>query len=51
MIEGLDPNQPEEWNAALEQVGLADFQGTAVDLKNYIAENFRTGVPLIYEHN
>ena len=43
MIEGLDPNQPEEWNAALEQVGLADFQGTAVDLKNYIAENFRTG--------
>jgi len=43
MIEGLDPNQPEEWNAALEQVGLADFQGTTNDLKNYIAETFRTG--------
>jgi hypothetical protein len=43
MIEGLDPNQPEEWNAALEQVGLSDFQGTTNDLKNYIAETFRTG--------
>ena len=43
MIEGLDPNQPEEWNYALEQVGLSDFQGTTADLKNYIAETFRTG--------
>jgi len=43
MIEGLDPDQPEEWNYALEQVGLSDFQGTAADLKNYIAETFRTG--------
>lgn len=43
MMEGLDPNQPEEWNYALEQVGLTDFQGTAADLKNYIAETFRTG--------
>ena len=43
MIEGLDPNQPEEWNQALEQIGLADFQGTTDELKNYIAETFRTG--------
>ena len=43
MIEGLDPNQPDEWNEALEQVGLSDFQGTTNDLKNYIAETFRTG--------
>ena len=43
MLEGLDPDKPDEWNYALEQVGLSDFQGTAADLKNYIAETFRTG--------
>ena len=26
MLEGLDPNQPETWNAALEDLGLEDFQ-------------------------
>lgn len=43
MLEGLDPNQPETWNAALEDLGLEDFQGTLEDLKEYISSTLRTG--------
>ena len=43
MLEGLDPNQPEEWNEALEAIGLSDFTGTRDELKDYISETFRTG--------
>ena len=43
MLEGLDPNVPDDWNYALEQVGLDDFQGSVADVKEYIAETFRTG--------
>ena len=43
MLEGLDPNEPESWNAALEELGLDDFEGTLEDLKEYITSTLRTG--------
>jgi hypothetical protein len=43
MLKGLDPNEPESWNAALEELGLDDFEGTLEDLKEYITSTLRTG--------
>jgi len=47
MLEGLDPNVPESWEAALTgsdgESLIKDFQGDFSDLKNYISESFRTG--------
>ena len=43
MLEGLDPNEPESWNAALEELGLDNFEGTLEDLKEYITSTLRTG--------
>jgi len=43
MLKGLDPNQPETWNAALKDLGLEDFDGTLEDLKEYISSTLRTG--------
>jgi len=43
MLEGLDPNQPESWNKALEELGLDDFEGSLEDLKEYITSTLRTG--------
>ncbi len=43
MLEGLDPDTPESWDAALEELGLEDFQGTLEDLKEYISSTLRTG--------
>ena len=44
MLKGLNPEEtPEEWQKALDSVGLSDFKGTTDELKGYIAEVFRTG--------
>ena len=43
MLEGLDPNQPETWDAALKELGLEDFDGTLEDLKEYITSTLSTG--------
>jgi len=43
MLEGLDPNAPESWNKALEELGLEDFDGTLEDLKEFITSTLRTG--------
>ena len=43
MLEGLDPDQPESWDAALEELGLEDFKGSLEDLKEYISSTLRTG--------
>ena len=47
MLEGLDPNVPESWEAALTgsdgESLIKDFQGDFSDLKSYISESFRTG--------
>ena len=43
MLEGLDPNEPESWNKALEELGLDDFDGTLEDLKEFITSTLRTG--------
>ena len=44
MLKGLNPDEtPEEWQKALESVGLTDFKGTKDELNGYIAEVFRTG--------
>ena len=43
MLEGLDPNQPETWDAALKELGMEDFQGSFEDLKEFITSTLRTG--------
>ena len=43
MLEGLDPNQPEAWQEALEELGLDGFEGTLEDLREYIESTLRTG--------
>jgi len=43
MLEGLDPNEPESWNKALEELGLENFDGTLEDLKEFITSTLRTG--------
>ena len=43
MLKGLDPNEPESWNKALEELGLEDFDGTLEDLKEFITSTLRTG--------
>ena len=43
MLKGLDPNEPESWNKALEELGLDDFDGTLEDLKEFITSTLRTG--------
>ena len=43
MLEGLDPDNPESWDAALKELGLEDFKGSMDELKNYISETLRTG--------
>ena len=43
MLEGLDPNKPESWQEALEELGLEGFEGTIEDLKKYIESTLRTG--------
>ena len=43
MLEGLDPNQPESWDSALQELGLENFKGTLEDLKEYISSTLRTG--------
>jgi hypothetical protein len=43
MLEGLDPNDKNNWNKVLERYGLTDFKGTVEELKKYIVETLRTG--------
>ena len=43
LLEGLDPNNKEEWQKVLEDLGLEDFEGTIDELKGYIVETLRTG--------
>ena len=43
MLEGLDPNEPETWNKALQDLGLDGFDGTLEDLKEYIVSTLSTG--------
>ena len=43
MLEGLDPNEPESWNKALEELGLEDFDGNFEELKEFITSTLRTG--------
>jgi hypothetical protein len=43
LLQGLDPNNSEEWNEVLERYGLKDFQGNLDELKQYIIETLRTG--------
>ena len=47
MLEGLDPNVPESWEAALTgsdgESLIEGFNGDFADLKNFISETVRTG--------
>ena len=43
ILEGLDPNMPEDWEKVLEELGMEDFKGSLEELKNYIAETLQTG--------
>lgn len=43
MLEGVDPNNKEEWDKLLERYGLTDFKGSLEELKEYIKETLRTG--------
>lgn len=43
MLEGLDPNAPEDWEKVLEDLGMEDFTGSLEELKDYIAETLQTG--------
>ena len=43
MLSGLDPNDKDEWNEVLKEMGLEDFNGTMDELKEYIVETLRTG--------
>jgi hypothetical protein len=43
MLEGLDPNTPEDWEKVLEDLGMEDFEGSLDELKDYIAETLQTG--------
>jgi len=42
LLQGLDPNNSEEWNEVLERYGLKDFQGNLDELKQYVIETLRT---------
>lgn len=46
MVKGLDPSDTQNWQKALNSVGLQDFKGTVDDFKNYVAETLRTGSAL-----
>lgn len=43
MLEGVDPNDQEQWQEVLKQYGLTDFKGNIEELKEYIVETLRTG--------
>tara|TARA_R100000773_G_scaffold13786_1_gene12642 strand:- start:79 stop:3534 length:3456 start_codon:yes stop_codon:yes gene_type:complete len=44
ILAGLDPlKNADEWEYALKEIGLEDFKGSVDELKDYIAETFRTG--------
>lgn len=43
MLEGVDPNDQEQWQEVLKQYGLTDFKGSIEELKEYIVETLRTG--------
>tara|TARA_A100001201_G_scaffold630_10_gene1666 strand:- start:2116 stop:4953 length:2838 start_codon:yes stop_codon:yes gene_type:complete len=43
ILEGLDPNVPEDWEKVLEDLGMEDFEGSLDELKEYIAETLQTG--------
>ena len=43
MLEGLDPDAPEDWEKVLEDLGMEDFTGSLEELKDYIAETLQTG--------
>ena len=43
LLEGLDPNTPEQWQDALKELNMEDFQGTLDDLKEEIMNTVRTG--------
>ena len=43
MLKGLDPNEPDSWNAALKELDMEDFDGTLEDLKEFITSTLRTG--------
>tara|TARA_Y100001937_G_scaffold127023_1_gene197887 strand:- start:1825 stop:4695 length:2871 start_codon:yes stop_codon:yes gene_type:complete len=43
MLEGLDPDNPESWNAALKELGMEDFKGSVDELKEFITSTLRTG--------
>jgi len=43
VLEGVDPNVPEDWEKVLEDLGMEDFDGSFEELKEYIAETLQTG--------
>jgi hypothetical protein len=43
LLEGLDPNTPEQWQDALKELNMEDFQGNLEDLKEEIMNTVRTG--------
>ena len=43
LLEGLDPNVPEQWQEALKDLNMDDFKGTIDELKEEIMNTVRTG--------
>jgi hypothetical protein len=43
LLEGLDPNTPEQWQETLKDLNLEGFQGTLDELKEEIMNTVRTG--------
>jgi len=43
MLEGLDPDNPESWDAALKELGMEEFKGSVDELKEFITSTLRTG--------
>jgi len=43
LLQGLNPEDTENWQAVLKRYGLTDFKGTVEELKEYIAQTLRTG--------
>jgi len=43
LLEGLDPNNPEQWQEVLKDLNLEGFQGSLDELKEQIMNTVRTG--------
>ena len=43
MLKGLNPDDKKTWEEVLDKLGLKEFTGDIVQLKDYIAETLRTG--------